>query len=63
MSTIKSNESDLTIERAPQGELPELAVRILSDFARSSPPRRVFSNRISSVRRKPSSARFTSHQR
>ncbi|MGB8681875.1 MAG: hypothetical protein WCD12_03225 [Candidatus Binatus sp.] len=34
MSTIKSNESDLTIERESQDELPELAVRILSDFAR-----------------------------
>ncbi len=34
MSATKSNESDLTIEREPRDELPELAVRILSDFAR-----------------------------
>jgi hypothetical protein len=32
---VKSNESDIAIERRPrEEELPELAVRILSDFAR-----------------------------
>ncbi len=32
---MKPNESDVAIERAPrEEELPELAVRILSDFAR-----------------------------
>jgi hypothetical protein len=31
---MKSNESDVAIERGSQDELPELAVRILSDFAR-----------------------------
>ena len=32
---MKSNQSDIAIEREPRGEeLPELAVRILSDFAR-----------------------------
>jgi uncharacterized membrane protein len=32
---VKTNESNLTIEREPHTEeLPELAVRILSDFAR-----------------------------
>ena len=35
MTSMKSNESDVTIERTPhQDELPELAVRLLSDFAR-----------------------------
>lgn len=32
---VKSNQSDIAIEREPrEEELPELAVRILSDFAR-----------------------------
>jgi hypothetical protein len=32
---MKSNESDIAIEREPrEEELPELAVRVLSDFAR-----------------------------
>jgi len=32
---VKSNQSNLTIERErPEQELPELAVRVLSDFAR-----------------------------
>lgn len=35
MSQVKSNQSDIAIEREPrEEELPELAVRILSDFAR-----------------------------
>lgn len=34
MNATKSNESDLIVERQPQDQLPELAVRILSDVAR-----------------------------
>lgn len=34
MNATKSNDSDLIVERQPQDQLPELAVRILSDVAR-----------------------------